>query len=97
MGHQPNNKNISAGTQVVALREVRGTNNSLLHPPSPLTPCEQRVVKLISGGLIQKEVASDLECSVRNVRKLLASAKTRMGARSLTHLIRLWVERSGGS
>jgi len=32
MGHQPNDKNISAGTQVVALKEVRGTNNSLVHP-----------------------------------------------------------------
>lgn len=30
MSHQP--KNISAGTQVVSLVEVRGTNNSLVHP-----------------------------------------------------------------
>ena len=30
MSHQPNN--IHAGTQVVALIEVRGTNNSLVHP-----------------------------------------------------------------
>src|SRR6185436_16144668 len=30
MGHQPNN--IFAGTQVVSLVEVRGTNNSLVHP-----------------------------------------------------------------
>jgi len=30
MSHQPNN--IFAGTQVIALVEVRGTNNSLVHP-----------------------------------------------------------------
>src|SRR5712672_2903754 len=30
MSHQPNN--IFAGTQVVSLIEVRGTNNSLVHP-----------------------------------------------------------------
>lgn len=30
MSHQP--PNISAGTQVVSLVEVRGTNNSLVHP-----------------------------------------------------------------
>ena len=30
MSHQPDN--IFAGTQVVALVEVRGTNNSLVHP-----------------------------------------------------------------
>ena len=30
MSHQPNN--ITAGTQVVALIEVRGTNHSLVHP-----------------------------------------------------------------
>lgn len=30
MAHQPNN--ISAGTQVVSLVEVRGTNDSLVHP-----------------------------------------------------------------
>src|SRR5258706_12843587 len=30
MSHQPNN--IFAGTQVVALIEIRGTNNSLVHP-----------------------------------------------------------------
>jgi len=68
-----------------------------LHPSGPLTPCEKRVVKLISSGLIQKEVASELGCSVRNVRKHLALARQRMGAQSLTHLIRLWVERNGGS
>lgn len=32
MSHQPGN--ISAGTQVVSLVEVRGTNNSLVHPRS---------------------------------------------------------------
>jgi hypothetical protein len=30
MSHQT--ENISAGTRVVALKEVRGTNNSLKHP-----------------------------------------------------------------
>src|SRR5689334_8865066 len=30
MPHQPNN--VCAGTQVVSLAEVRGTNNSLVHP-----------------------------------------------------------------
>jgi uncharacterized protein len=30
MSHQP--ENIFAGTQVVSLVEVRGTNNSLVHP-----------------------------------------------------------------
>lgn len=30
MGHQADN--ISAGTQVVAVKEVRGTNRSLVHP-----------------------------------------------------------------
>src|SRR5574341_1220864 len=30
MSHQPNN--IFAGTQVISLVEVRGTNNSLVHP-----------------------------------------------------------------
>jgi len=30
MSHQPNN--IFAGTQVVSLVEVRGTNDSLVHP-----------------------------------------------------------------
>src|SRR6266508_779922 len=30
MSHQPNN--VFAGTQVVSLVEVRGTNNSLVHP-----------------------------------------------------------------
>jgi len=74
--------------------------HELITPPHPLgllTPCEERVVKLVSSGLIQKEVASELGCSVRNVRKHLTRAKIRMGAQSLAHLICLWVESHGGS
>jgi len=62
-----------------------------------LTRCETRVVKLIADGLIQKEIAVELGCSLRNVHKLIKSAKNRLGARSLGHLISICPGSGGGS
>ncbi|HAV65500.1 MAG TPA: hypothetical protein DCY13_24390, partial [Verrucomicrobiales bacterium] len=61
-----------------------------------LTLCEARVVELLSLGLTQKEVAAQLGCSLRNVQNLVASARRRMRAITLGHLIRLWIEQNGG-
>jgi uncharacterized protein len=55
MAHQPNN--LSAGTQVVALLEVRGTNHSLVHPRgavgvitrTPAVPGEKFLVRFPDG------------------------------------------------
>jgi len=62
-----------------------------------LTPCETRVVEMLSQGLTQKEAADRLGCSLRNVQNLVASARRRMSARTPEHLIRLWTEQSEGA
>ena len=72
--------------------------DGLAHPATtrqvkPLTPCETRVVELLSEGLMQKEVAAGLGCSLRNVRKHLAAAKRRQGAGTIAQLIRIWTEK----
>ena len=62
-----------------------------------LSDRENRVLELLSGGLIQKEVATNLGCSLRFVKKLVTAARKRLGARTREQLIRLWLEKRLGS
>ena len=83
MSHQPNN--IFAGTQVVALVEVRGTNNSLVHPRgavgvvtrTPTGDQNQFLVRFPDG------FEATLECSQLEVLKHF---KDRLGAGTETGL-----------
>ena len=79
-----------AGTASLPPRDDTGRGRSL-------TPCETRVVELLSQGLTQKEVAAGLGCSLRNVQKLVENAKKHLGARSREQLIRRWLEGRRGS
>ena len=55
MSHQPDN--IFAGTQVVSLVEIRGTNNSLVHP--------RGAVGVVRPSELIREALNDLLVRVR--------------------------------
>lgn len=60
--------------------------------PSPikieLTPREQSVLDLVAQGLMNKEIARDLDTSVRNVEKYVSRLFSKTGTNSRTELVR---------
>ncbi|MGL5080891.1 MAG: response regulator transcription factor [Microcoleaceae cyanobacterium] len=57
-----------------------------------LTPREQSVLDLVAQGLMNKEIASRLETSVRNVEKYVSRLFTKTGTNSRTELVRYALE-----
>lgn len=53
-----------------------------------LTPREQSVLDLVSQGLMNKEIASRLDTSVRNVEKYVSRLFSKTGTNSRTELVR---------
>ncbi|BAW95886.1 regulatory component [[Synechococcus] sp. NIES-970] len=77
------------------LREIKqflGQQNQLVTTPAPLkidlTPREQSVLDLVAQGLMNKEIAKDLETSVRNVEKYVSRLFSKTGTNSRTELVR---------
>lgn len=62
-----------------------------------LTAREREVMEMIVDGRPNKVVASDLHLSERTVEIHRANVMTKMGARSLAHLVKLHLTLSGGS
>jgi FixJ family two-component response regulator len=54
-----------------------------------LTPCEREVMKLVSRGLMNKQIAWELGVSERTVKAHRGNARKKMGSRSLAELIRM--------
>lgn len=57
------------------------------------TPREQSVLDLVAQGMMNKEIASKLETSVRNVEKYVSRLFTKTGTNSRTELVRYALER----
>ncbi len=77
------------------LREIKERmrqGNSIETTPSPikvdLTPREQSVLHLVAQGLMNKEIASRLDTSVRNVEKYVSRLFSKTGTNSRTELVR---------
>lgn len=77
------------------LREIKqflGQQNQLVTTPAPLkidlTPREQSVLDLVAQGLMNKEIAKELETSVRNVEKYVSRLFSKTGTNSRTELVR---------
>jgi DNA-binding NarL/FixJ family response regulator len=56
------------------------------------TPREQSVLDLVAEGLMNKEIASRLETSVRNVEKYVSRLFSKTGTNSRTELVRFALE-----
>jgi DNA-binding NarL/FixJ family response regulator len=74
------------------LDEKLGQNPNLVVTPSPikieLTPREQSVLDLVAKGLMNKEIARELNTSVRNVEKYVSRLFGKTGTNSRTELVR---------
>lgn len=57
-----------------------------------LTPREQSVLNLVSQGLMNKEIARDLNTSVRNIEKYVSRLFSKTGTNSRTELVRFALE-----
>ncbi|MEM8641626.1 MAG: response regulator transcription factor [Cyanobacteria bacterium P01_G01_bin.54] len=57
-----------------------------------LTPREQSVLDLVAQGLMNKEIASQLNTSVRNVEKYVSRLFSKTGTNSRTELVRYALE-----
>jgi DNA-binding NarL/FixJ family response regulator len=69
-----------------------GTKPNIIPTPPPikieLTPREQSVLDLVAKGLMNKEIARELETSVRNVEKYVSRLFSKTGTNSRTELVR---------
>jgi DNA-binding NarL/FixJ family response regulator len=84
---------------VKELATIKGMLNQkpgIIPIPSPikidLTPREQSVLDLVARGLMNKEIASQLETSVRNVEKYVSRLFSKTGTNSRTELVRYALE-----
>jgi DNA-binding NarL/FixJ family response regulator len=69
-----------------------GTKPNIIPTPPPikieLTPREQSVLDLVAQGLMNKEIARELDTSVRNVEKYVSRLFSKTGTNSRTELVR---------
>jgi DNA-binding NarL/FixJ family response regulator len=78
--------------EIKEIKQQIGQKPGLTVTPSPikvdLTPREQSVLDLVAEGLMNKEIASRLNTSVRNVEKYVSRLFTKTGTNSRTELVR---------
>jgi DNA-binding NarL/FixJ family response regulator len=78
--------------EIRELKEKMGQQPTFTTTPSPikvdLTPREQSILDLVAEGLMNKEIASRLETSVRNVEKYVSRLFSKTGTNSRTELVR---------
>lgn len=79
----------SALAEDIHLKEVEEELTSLRARLNSLTPREREVVKLVSNGLLNKQIAGDLGLSEITVKIHRSSAMRKMKARTVVHLIRM--------
>ncbi|MBR8828718.1 MAG: response regulator transcription factor [Gomphosphaeria aponina SAG 52.96 = DSM 107014] len=74
------------------IQESLGNKSGFVTTPPPikidLTPREQSVLDLVAQGLMNKEIARELETSVRNVEKYVSRLFSKTGTASRTELVR---------
>jgi DNA-binding NarL/FixJ family response regulator len=78
--------------EIKEIKQQIGQKPGLNVTPAPikvdLTPREQSVLDLVAEGLMNKEIASRLNTSVRNVEKYVSRLFTKTGTNSRTELVR---------
>ncbi|PSF32496.1 DNA-binding response regulator [Aphanothece hegewaldii CCALA 016] len=78
--------------EIKEIKQQLGQQQTFTTTPSPikidLTPREQSVLDLVAEGLMNKEIASRLDTSVRNVEKYVSRLFSKTGTNSRTELVR---------
>jgi DNA-binding NarL/FixJ family response regulator len=74
------------------IKELLSNQNNIVPTPPPieieLTPREQSVLDLVAQGFMNKEIARQLNTSVRNVEKYVSRLFGKTGTNSRTELVR---------
>jgi len=82
--------------QIARIENMLKGKTGIHQTPPPikidLTPREQSVLDLLAKGLMNKEIARNLETSVRNVEKYVSRLFTKTGTNSRTELVRYALE-----
>jgi DNA-binding NarL/FixJ family response regulator len=82
--------------QIAEIRALLTQRGAIAQSPAPIkidfTPREQSVLELVAEGLMNKEIASRLNTSVRNVEKYVSRLFSKTGTNSRTELVRYALE-----
>ena len=82
--------------QIAEIKALLSQQPGVITTPAPikveLTPREQSVLDLVAQGLMNKEIARQLETSVRNVEKYVSRLFSKTGTNSRTELVRFALE-----
>ena len=82
--------------QIAQIKAILTQKNAIVQTPMPfkidLTPREQSVLDLVTTGLMNKEIARQLQTSVRNVEKYVSRLFSKTGTNSRTELVRFALE-----
>lgn len=82
--------------QVAEIRAMLQQKPQLQTQATPLaldlTPREESVLKLVAQGLMNKEIARELDTSVRNIEKYVSRLFSKTGTNSRTELVRFSLE-----
>lgn len=76
-------------------RQERRAKTALRARFATLTPQENRVCRLVGGGLASKEIAAELGIAEQTVRLHRHRIMQKLAASSVSHLVRLCLEHSG--
>ena len=82
-------KQITEIRSMLSLSEKNESNEAPLHN---FTPREASVLQLVAEGLMNKEIARQLETSIRNVEKYVSRLFIKTGTSSRTELVRYSLE-----
>ena len=82
--------------QIADIKSILTQRGAIAQPSNPiqldLTPREKSVLELVVDGLMNKEIASRLDTSVRNVEKYVSRLFVKTGTNSRTELVRFALE-----
>ncbi len=82
--------------QIEEIKALLTQRGGITKTPAPIqivfTPREQDVLNKVAEGLMNKEIASRLDTSVRNVEKYVSRLFTKTGTNSRTELVRYALE-----
>ncbi len=82
--------------EIATIKGMLNQGSGIATTPAPiaidLTPREQSVLDLVAQGLMNKEIARELDTSVRNVEKYVSRLFSKTGTNSRTELVRYALE-----
>ena len=59
---------------------------------SPLSPLQTSIVRLAADGKTLREISAELNYSPKHIEHVLSAARSLVGAKNTTHLVRIAIE-----